>query len=91
MTPAKMDSPYNVLGFWLNIFFGCMGTFISSCTDTRKNKKFNVGHFIMGIIQCVLCPFALGYCLSVGWGTCLYLKGKDDINEDWEFMQDVKL
>ena len=92
MTPAVMKSPLNIVGFWLNVFFGCLGTFISSCTDSRAgSKKFNVGHFVMGIIQCVLCPFTIGYCFSVAWGTCLYLKGKGDLKDDWEFMSEVKV
>ncbi len=80
LTPAKLNKPLHIVFFFINMFCGGIGTCITACLV----KPIEPAHIITGLLQCVTCYCWIGYPWAMAWGTCFWLKGKDDLTADIE-------
>ena len=78
MTPAKLKQPLHIVFFFINMFFGGIGTCITACLV----KPMQPAHILTGFLQCLTCYCWIGYAWILAWGTCFWLKGKGDLKEE---------
>ena len=71
LSVVKVDSPWHIILFILNIILAGWGTMISACMD----KKFNTIAFVFGLIQFLLFASIICWIWSIVHGYYIFEKG----------------